>query len=130
MEILGFPCNQFLKQESQDSGTIEVCMRERFQVPFKILEKVHVNGPGTHPVFRWLRLHGSANAGPLGWNFCMFLVGSDGKSVRRYGAMRSTSAFGSNTREMAQFPVLFITGLSRLSLRVARNSTQLHQSRH
>lgn len=53
------------------------------------MEKVEVNGSNTHPVYQWLRLHSSKDAAPLSWNFCLFMVGSDGVTVTRYAQSRS-----------------------------------------
>lgn len=35
---------------------MEACVRQRYQVNFKMMEKTKVNGPDTHPVYRFLRL--------------------------------------------------------------------------
>jgi len=53
-----------------------------------MFEKVSVNGPNTHPVWRWLRLMGSAGAEAIPWNFHMFLVSRDGTSCTRYPNQR------------------------------------------
>ena len=86
VEVLCFPCNQFLKQEPGDAETIEVCIRPRYELGAGVtfMEKVDVNGAATHPVYRWLRLNGSDGGGPLGWNFCTFMVSSDGSRVVRF----------------------------------------------
>merc|ERR1712196_49520 len=55
------------------------------------MEKVDVNGVAAHPVYRWLRHNGSENAGPIGWNFCTFMVSADGLNVVRFQASRSPS---------------------------------------
>ena len=70
--ILCFPCNQFLSQEPKDASSVETCMRPKYKLgpSFRYMEKVDVNGPSAHPVYRWLRINGSENGGPLGWNFC------------------------------------------------------------
>ena len=67
-------------------------MRTKFSVGFRLLDKVLVNGPDTHPVFRWLRLKGSQDGGAIGWNFNMFLVGRDGESCMRYPNARTPSS--------------------------------------
>ena len=74
LTILGFPCNQFAMQEPQGAEKIEACVRSKHAVEFPLLEKVLVNGPETHAVFRWLRLKGSADAAAIPWNFVRTLA--------------------------------------------------------
>jgi len=83
LHILGFPCNQFLAQEPEEAGAVDTCVRTKFGVGFELLEKVNVNGPETHPVWQWLRL-ASGDAGAIGWNFTMFLIGPEGQETRRF----------------------------------------------
>jgi len=92
LAILAFPCNQFAKQEPQGAEKIETCIRTKYSVAFPMLEKVLVNGPDTHPVFRWLRLKGSDEPLQINWNFNMFLVGRDGASCTRYNNTRTPSS--------------------------------------
>ncbi len=85
-EILGFPCNQFGKQEPGDSQEIASFCSTRYDVSFPMFEKIEVNGDGAHPLYRLLK---SSAPGVLGseaikWNFTKFLVGRDGKVVKRY----------------------------------------------
>jgi glutathione peroxidase len=85
-EILGFPCNQFGKQEPGDAQEIASFCSTRYDVSFPMFEKIEVNGDGAHPLYRLLK---SAAPGVLGseaikWNFTKFLVGRDGTVVKRY----------------------------------------------
>jgi glutathione peroxidase len=85
--VLGFPCNQFGGQEPGDEAQIgEFCQRN-YGVSFPMFAKVDVNGDDAHPVFDWLK---SEKGGLLGskikWNFTKFLVGRDGKVIKRYGS--------------------------------------------
>ena len=85
LEILGFPCNQFGRQEpgtSQDIG--ETCF-VNYGVTFTMFEKTDVNGPDAHPVFRYLKSvlpgwWGSA----VRWNFTKFLIGRKGEPLQRF----------------------------------------------
>lgn len=92
--VLAFPCNQFAYQEPKAASEVETCARQRYGVDFQMMEKVEVNGREAHPVYRWLRLAASASeAAPyLGWNFCLFAVGRDGRTVLRPHAQVSPSA--------------------------------------
>jgi glutathione peroxidase len=84
--VLAFPCDQFGHQEPGDAGEIRRFCDERFGITFPIFEKVHVNGPQTHPLFAFLK---RARRGWLGseaikWNFTKFLMGRDGDVMARY----------------------------------------------
>jgi glutathione peroxidase len=84
--ILGFPCNQFGKQEPGDSGEISEFCELNFGVTFPLYEKVDVNGDGAHPLFTWLKAEAPGVFGTEGikWNFTKFLVGRNGKVLKRF----------------------------------------------
>jgi glutathione peroxidase len=77
--VLGFPCNQFGKQEPGGADEIEQTCHVNYGVSFPMFAKVDVNGPAAHPLFRYLK---QALPGVLGgrikWNFTKFLIGRDG----------------------------------------------------
>ncbi|MGG2078430.1 glutathione peroxidase [Lelliottia nimipressuralis] len=83
--VLGFPCNQFGKQEPGGAEEITHTCRINYGVSFPMFEKVEVNGDAAHPVFRYLK---EALPGVLGgrikWNFTKFLIGRDGKPLKRF----------------------------------------------
>jgi glutathione peroxidase len=83
--VLGFPCNQFGKQEPGGAEDITQTCRINYGVSFPMFEKVEVNGDAAHPVFRFLK---EALPGVLGgrikWNFTKFLIGRDGKPLKRF----------------------------------------------
>lgn len=83
--VLGFPCNQFGKQEPGGAEEITQTCRINYGVSFPMFEKVEVNGDAAHPVFRYLK---EALPGVLGgrikWNFTKFLIGRDGKPLKRF----------------------------------------------
>jgi len=85
-DVLGFPCNQFGKQEPGDADQIGTFCESRFHVSFPMFEKIDVNGAGAHPLYKWLT---SEKPGLLGtqaikWNFTKFLVRRDGSIFKRY----------------------------------------------
>ena len=84
--ILGFPCNQFGEQESGSDQEIASFCDMTYGVKFPIFRKIEVNGPGTDPLYKWLKREtpGSADR-DIEWNFAKFLIGRDGKPIRRYG---------------------------------------------
>ncbi len=79
--ILGFPCNQFLKQEPGTSEEIEKFCNINYGVSFQLFEKINVNGPNTHPVYSFLK---NALPGKITWNFNKFLLDRNGVPVKRY----------------------------------------------
>jgi glutathione peroxidase len=83
--VLGFPCNQFGKQEPGSADDIAQTCHINYGVSFPMFEKIEVNGGAAHPLFRYLK---KALPGVLGerikWNFTKFLVGRDGKPIKRF----------------------------------------------
>ena len=83
--VLGFPCNQFGKQESGTEEEISEFCQVNYGVSFPMFAKIDVNGGEAHPLFEWLK---SETKGLLGgrvqWNFTKFLVGRDGQVIGRY----------------------------------------------
>ena len=87
LSVMGFPCNQFGKQEPDAEPEIARFCAVNYGVSFNMHRKIEVNGPGAHPLFVQLA---AAAPGLLGtraikWNFTKFLVGRDGTILRRYG---------------------------------------------
>ena len=86
-EILAFPCNQFFKQESGTHEEILEFVRTRYNSKFTLFEKIEVNGPNTHPIYRYLRLRSPLfnkaqnQAKVIPWNFAKFLLNSKGEVV-------------------------------------------------
>lgn len=86
LTVLGFPCDQFGHQEPGNEDAIQAFCSLTYDVTFPMFAKIDVNGPGTHPLYRRLK---AARKGLLGteavkWNFTKFLVGRNGKVLRRY----------------------------------------------
>jgi glutathione peroxidase len=86
LAVLGFPCNQFGAQEPGSEAQIQQFCQSTYGVSFPMFAKIAVNGPDTHPLYAFLK---SSEPGLLGtegikWNFTKFLVGRDGKVVKRY----------------------------------------------
>ena len=84
--VLGFPCNQFGRQDPASNDEIAAFCQTRYEVAFGMMAKIEVNGAGAHPLYRWLK---SQRPGLLGtqaikWNFTKFLIGRDGAVRERY----------------------------------------------
>lgn len=84
--VLGFPCNQFGKQEPGDEGEISQFCELNYGVSFPLFRKIEVNGAGAHPLFVSLKKRAPGLLGSQGikWNFTKFLIGRDGQVVKRY----------------------------------------------
>ncbi|HVV04647.1 MAG TPA: glutathione peroxidase [Puia sp.] len=83
--ILGFPCNQFGSQEPLSNDVMEVTCKIDHGVTFPLFEKIEVNGPLTHPVFKYLKSKlGGWFGRRIKWNFTKFLLDKNGKPVRRF----------------------------------------------
>lgn len=84
--VVGFPCNQFGKQEPGSDGEISEFCELNYGVSFPMASKVDVNGDGAHPIYTFLKaeLPGVMGSKRIKWNFTKFLVNRDGKPVKRY----------------------------------------------
>ncbi|PWK49256.1 glutathione peroxidase [Pleionea mediterranea] len=84
--VLGFPCNQFGKQEPGSSDEIASFCSTRFSVSFPLFEKVDVNGENAHPLFDHLKRQapGILGSQSIKWNFTKFLVDTEGNVVKRF----------------------------------------------
>ncbi|NYT57713.1 glutathione peroxidase [Alcaligenaceae bacterium] len=85
--VLGFPCNQFGRQEPGNPTQIADFCTQQYGVSFPLYEKIDVNGPQAHPLYTWLKAEKSGVLGSqsIKWNFTKFLLGRDGQVVQRYG---------------------------------------------
>mmetsp|Transcript_1058 Transcript_1058/g.2814 ORF Transcript_1058/g.2814 Transcript_1058/m.2814 type:complete len:111 (+) Transcript_1058:298-630(+) len=82
-EVLAFPCNQFGGQEPGSKEEIRSFVNG-YGVRFPVFGKIDVNGPNTHPLYKFLK-SGTPFLADIKWNFGKFLVDKDGKVVERYG---------------------------------------------
>lgn len=84
--VLGFPCNQFGRQEPGSEEEIASFCRLNHGVTFPLHAKVDVNGKETHPLFEQLKAGapGVLGSKAIKWNFTKFLVAPDGTIVKRY----------------------------------------------
>ncbi|EKF73859.1 glutathione peroxidase [Alcanivorax hongdengensis A-11-3] len=86
LEILGFPCNQFGKQEPGGAEEIGAFCEKNYGVSFTMFDKIDVNGDGTHPLYQYLKQEATGVLGSksIKWNFTKFLINRDGKVLKRY----------------------------------------------
>ncbi|MFW7341429.1 glutathione peroxidase [Pollutimonas sp. H1-120] len=102
--VLAFPCNQFGRQEPGDPDQISAFCSTNYGVDFPLFEKIEVNGPQAHPLYNWLK---NEKAGVLGsqaikWNFTKFLLGRDGRVLRRYGPATKPEALRADIEKALQ----------------------------
>ena len=86
LEILGFPCNQFGKQEPGAADEIGAFCEKNYGVSFTMFDKIDVNGDNTHPLYAYLKNEATGVLGSkaIKWNFTKFLINRDGKVIKRY----------------------------------------------
>lgn len=86
LSVLGFPCDQFGHQEPGTDAEIQSFCSRTYDVTFPLFSKIEVNGPGTHPLYRFLkaRQKGLFGSERVKWNFTKFLVGRTGAVLTRY----------------------------------------------
>ncbi|MDC4204913.1 MAG: glutathione peroxidase [Candidatus Manganitrophus sp.] len=84
--VLGFPCNQFGKQEPGSEAEIAAFCKKNYGVTFPMFAKVDVNGDQAHPLFDYLKksLPGLLGTEPIKWNFTKFLINKEGKPIERF----------------------------------------------
>lgn len=103
--VLGFPCNQFGRQEPGSAAEIGAFCEKNYGVSFPIFAKVAVNGRDAHPFYRFLK---QSKPGPLGiltggrimWNFAKFLVDRQGRVVARYRPSMTPEALGAKVEQL------------------------------
>lgn len=84
--VLGFPCNQFGKQEPGDASQIGAFCEKNYGVTFPMFGTIDVNGANAHPLYRYLTEEAPGILGlkAIKWNFTKFLVNREGEIVKRY----------------------------------------------
>jgi glutathione peroxidase len=84
--VMGFPSNEFGRQDPGSNDEIASFCQLNYGVSFPMMAKVDVNGGDAHPLFQWLKTEapGLLGSKAIKWNFTKFLVGRDGQVIRRY----------------------------------------------
>jgi glutathione peroxidase len=102
LEVLGFPCNQFGKQEPGDEAEIKNFCKLSYDVSFPLFAKIDVNGDNAHPLYEYLK---KGKPGLLGteavkWNFTKFLVDKKGEVVGRFAPQDTPESIRSKILEI------------------------------
>ena len=84
--VIGFPSNEFGGQDPGSDSEIASFCQLNYGVKFPMMSKVKVNGAEAHPLWKWLTAEAPGILGTKGikWNFTKFLVGRDGRVIKRY----------------------------------------------
>jgi len=84
--VLGFPCNQFGKQEPGTAKEIQEFCTTNYGITFPMFAKIEVNGEGAAPLYKELTSLDvkPAGTGKINWNFEKFLIGRDGEVKARF----------------------------------------------
>ncbi len=126
LEILGFPCNQFLEQEPGTNEEIMEFCSINYQITFPLFDKIDVNGEEESPLYTYLKakapfkgypagyekfaeqlnkIHLMTNSGfdkgnAIKWNFGKFLVSKDGKTIKRFEPMVTPDGLEADIQRM------------------------------
>ena len=94
LAVLGFPCNQFGAQDPGNDSEIASFCQVNYGVSFPMMRKIDVNGPSAHPLYKWLcaEAPGLLGSKAIKWNFTKFLVGRDGRVIKRYAPLDKPAA--------------------------------------
>ena len=102
LAVLGFPCNQFGKQEPGTEAEIGAFCEKHYGVSFPMFAKVEVNGDDAHPLFKHLKGEAPGVLGTEGikWNFTKFLVNKDGTVFKRYAPQTKPEEISSDIEKL------------------------------
>lgn len=102
LEIIGFPCNQFLGQEPGSSDEIASFCSVNYGVTFPVLGKIDVNGSKEDPVYSFLKSQKSGFFGltRIKWNFEKFLIDKNGNVVERFGSTTTPASIKSHIEKL------------------------------
>ncbi|MCG8311268.1 MAG: glutathione peroxidase [Cytophagales bacterium] len=88
LEVIGFPCDQFLGQELDTEAEIRTFCTSEFHVTFPMTTVVEVKGKNQHPIYRWLTqkdLNGKGDY-KVSWNFNKFLIDENGELLEHFSS--------------------------------------------
>ena len=82
LEIIGFPANNFRKQEPGSNDEIKKFCKDRYGVKFNMMSKIDVKGSNQHELYK--HLIAKTKGKEIQWNFEKFLIGPDGAVIARF----------------------------------------------
>ena len=86
--IIGFPCNQFGKQESGTEEKIQAFCQKNYGVEFLMASKIKVKGKEQHPIYKWLTDIELNNvlSSEVKWNFAKYIIDEKGNFITHFGS--------------------------------------------
>lgn len=104
--VLGFPCNQFGSQEPGSAAQIATFCEQNYGVTFPVFAKIEVNGPGTHPLYQFLKRSrpGIFGTRRIKWNFTKFLIDRQGNAVSRFSPKKDPLALAAAIESLLAEP--------------------------
>ena len=97
LEILAFPCNQFGSQEPGSNDQIKTFCEDKYNISFKLFDKVDVIGEDASPLFNYLN---EVAGRDIKWNFTKFLFDQNGNFIKGYGSMKTPKMIEENIIEL------------------------------
>lgn len=99
--ILGFPCNQFAKQDPAGNEEINSFCQLNYGVAFDMFQKIDVNGSNAHPLYQFLKQERKGSLGNnIKWNFTKFLIDKQGKVIERYAPVVNPAKLEDKIQEL------------------------------
>lgn len=88
VQVIGFPCNQFMGQEPGGKEEIATFCKKNYGVTFPLTTKIDVNGKDQHAIYKWLtnKAENQVDDYKVSWNFNKFLIDENGKLIAHYGS--------------------------------------------
>ena len=97
LEILAFPCNQFGLQEPGSNDQLKTFCEDKYNISFKLFDKVDVIGEHASPLFNYLN---EVAGRDIKWNFTKFLFDQNGNFIKGYGSMKTPKMIEENIIEL------------------------------
>ena len=97
LEILAFPCNQFGSQEPGSNDQIKTFCADKYNISFKLFDKVDVIGEHASPLFNYLN---EVAGRDIKWNFTKFLFDQNGNFIKGFGSMKTPKMIEENIIEL------------------------------
>jgi glutathione peroxidase len=107
--VLGFPSNQFGRQEPGTAAQIGAFCEKNYSVSFPLFAKIEVNGARAHPLYRFLKREkpgrfGFLSRGRIAWNFSKFLTGRSGRVAARFSPATRPASLSGAIEELLREP--------------------------
>lgn len=103
VEVLGFPCNQFKKQDPGTNEQIQEFCKLNYGVTFQMFQKIDVNGENRHPLYKYLIDNSQVKKGEnIKWNFEKFIIDKNGNITDRFSSIKKPKAIEKSIKKLLQ----------------------------